>query len=503
MKSGTFRSFLRKVLVAALLFASGLASAQQLYRLTDLGTLGGPTSWATALNGSGQVTGSSSPETVDVWHAFVSNGTTMKDLGKLDEFVSDGWDINDLGQVVGDADVDKDLDADRVFIWNGSTRKNLGRGRGTGINASGQVTGSKVFSGNVRPHPFLWDGSTMRDLGTLGGTSGDATDINVAGQVTGWATTTGDANSHAFLWNGTTMQDLGTLGGTRSTGNAINASGQVTGDSLLDGDLYSHAFLWDGSTMRDLGTLDGSGSSIGYAINASGQVTGSSSLVGSQGHAFLWDGSAMRDLGTLGTISVGTAINASGQVTGYSRLSGDESPRAFLSNGGQMVDLNDVIDSQDPLKTHVILRQGVDINARGQIAANGYDSHIQQGHAYLVTPLEYQILYVAPVAGSRWKRGTTLPVKFALVDVKGKRISDSRAASLVATPCKVKFSSSGAQTKSAVCMKYNAITNEFYFDWKLGATGTGSAALKVAANYKFSMPETITTTKSRTISIIE
>jgi uncharacterized membrane protein len=85
----------------------------------------------------------------------VWTGTTMKDLGRLDEHVSDGWDINDSGQVVGDADLDKDLDADRVFMWNGSTRKTLGRGTGAGINASGQVTGSKVFSGNVNPHPFL------------------------------------------------------------------------------------------------------------------------------------------------------------------------------------------------------------------------------------------------------------------------------------------------------------------------------------------------------------
>ena len=81
-------------------------------------------------------------------------------------------------------------------------------------------------------------------------------------------------------------------------------------------------------------------------------------------------------------------------------------------------------------------------------------------------------------------------------------LSDSRAATL-ANGCKVKFSVSGAQTLAAACMLYNATTDEFYVSWKLGMTGTGAATLKVAATYKFSMPKTITTTKSRTFSIIQ
>ena len=93
----------------------------------------------------------------------------------------------------------------------------------------------------------------------------------------------------------------------------------------------------------------------------------------------------------------------------------------------------------------------------------------------------------------------------ALVNADGQRISDSRAAALVATPCKVKFSASGVQSRSAVClMKYDAATNDFYFDWKPAATGgTGSTTLMVEPTFKFSMPQTITTSKARAISIIQ
>jgi probable HAF family extracellular repeat protein len=212
----------------------------------------------------------------------------------------------------------------------------------------------------------------MADLGTLGGTYSFGFAINASGQVAGYSLLTGDAATHAFRYSGTpgsggAMADLGTLGGTSSIGLGINASGQVTGDSYIAGNATAqHAFVYSGTpgsggTMADLGTLGGT-NSAGYAINASGQVAGSSNFTGGTvftRHAFLYSGTpgssgAMADLGTLGgRSSSGLAINASGQVAGFSYLPGDAAIHAFLYVGtpgvdGRMIDLDTWLKANNP-----------------------------------------------------------------------------------------------------------------------------------------------------------
>ena len=131
----------------------------------------------------------------------------------------------------------------------------------------------------------------MHDLGSLGGTESDGGAINASGQVSGSSLTTGDAAYHAFLWkpstpNGTsgTMHDLLTLGGTESFGGTINASGQVAGFSYTTGDAAYHAYLWTpttpngtSGTMQDLATLGGL-NSYSYNVGAGGQVVGASEV---------------------------------------------------------------------------------------------------------------------------------------------------------------------------------------------------------------------------------
>ncbi len=499
------------VLVLSLI--SGSATAQQLYRLTDLGTLGGPYSYVRKINESGQATGvTSTANPRDGEVPFLWNGSAMKRIGTeadtFDNGYASGLDINSSGQATG-------FFQDRDFIFgttafraDGMTFEILGSLGGSttvgwAINDSGQVVGYSS-NANERSRAFHWNGSMMKSLGTLGGPRSYASDINASGQVTGSASITNDAASHAFVWNGTKLQDLGTLGGTNSDGSSINALGHVAGISSTKGDVFKRAFFWNGTRMIDLGTLGGAHSELGD-MNDVDQITGTADTGSGQPHAFVWDHGTMTNLGVPGggTESHGIAINELGQVTGWYFPAGDGTQHALLWNGSTMKDLNALIDSSDPLKQFVKLFNGNDINKRGQVGADGRDSRLNQDHAYLVTPLEYQIVVVEPAANSKWKLGTTVPIKIALAKSNGQRISDARAADLVATPCKVKFSTSGAQSKAASCMKYDATANVFYFGWKLGTTGTGATTLKTAATYKYSMPETITTTKTRSVAIIQ
>ena len=522
---------------AVLAFVPGWAFSQQLYRITDLGTVGGPRSTAVGINDAGQVTGDSLLADATTIHAFrFSAGKRMIDLGtfaacrKSDNLgrESSAAGIDGSGRVAGTS---CHLQGPtRAFIAPpGQPRVNLGTLPGghasfaAAINDRGQVTGlsSILIDGVTHTHAYrAVAGKPMIDLGVCPATpvgfpaelleqNSQGMAINEAGQVVGrcenrWLDSSGidfDVD-HAFIASpGQPMADLGTLGGEFSIPFGINDAGQVTGYSSASGDQESHAFLWtEGIGMQDLGTLGG-GFSAGIAINSAGSVAGVSLTDTNATHAFLWDGSAMRDLGSLGgTLVIVSAINDAGQVTGTSTLR-NEGRRAFLSNGGRMKNLNGLVDPSDPLVPHVKLQDGVDINERGQIAANGCDRRTGECHAYLVTPLEYSIRFIAPASGFSGKQRTIVRVRAALVNKDGRRISDARAVSLLGVPCNVRLSATGGQTRSPVCMKYDATTNEYYFNWWLRADGVGATTLKVAATYRFSMPETVTTSGTRTVTI--
>src|SRR4030095_16726073 len=75
MNTPTFRSIFLGSLGAALALASGSVVATS-FRLTDLGTLGGTTSIAAAINAAGQATGHSTTADGES-HAFLWDGATM------------------------------------------------------------------------------------------------------------------------------------------------------------------------------------------------------------------------------------------------------------------------------------------------------------------------------------------------------------------------------------------------------------------------------------------
>src|SRR5262245_20731382 len=71
------------------------------YAITDLGTLGGPSSYPTGINNAGQVVGWSDTNTSGVTHAFLYQNGTITDLGTLGGAYSAAAGINNAGQVIG------------------------------------------------------------------------------------------------------------------------------------------------------------------------------------------------------------------------------------------------------------------------------------------------------------------------------------------------------------------------------------------------------------------
>ena len=149
----------------------GAASANDvLYRIVDLGTLGGNQSFASDIGDRGGVSGTSTTDSGDsVLHAFLWHKKGgMNDLGTLGGDSGQANSVNDAGEVVGKANLPDGVGCDQF----------------------------------TPEHAFLWKSGVMTDLGTLGGRYSQAFAINGAGQIVGNAVTGGEnGRQHAALWN--------------------------------------------------------------------------------------------------------------------------------------------------------------------------------------------------------------------------------------------------------------------------------------------------------------
>ncbi|WP_018986979.1 HAF repeat-containing PEP-CTERM protein [Methylophilus methylotrophus] len=235
----------------------------------DLGTLGGASSTATAINNRGVIVGSSLNSS-GANRAFIYENGVMRDLGTLGGNSSIANNLNDSGQIVGSSD-------NSAFLYTGfqnSALINLNLIAPSGwtltsaqdINRYGQilVNGSHQNQSKslvITLHPEWqgtsgnWDDATKWNFGGLGAlnnlTPGLPHDVIISGNNTS-LTVNGSQNAEikSLLVSGAQGQvtTLDLQNGRISTKNGatFNANSQLTGNGNLDGNIV----LNSGSQVR-------------------------------------------------------------------------------------------------------------------------------------------------------------------------------------------------------------------------------------------------------------
>jgi probable HAF family extracellular repeat protein len=358
--------------------------------ITYTASLGGTQSRGMAINNRGLVAGWSNLPGNGSRHATLWTDGSITDLGTLGGPNSTlAWPgLNNTGMIVG---ISQTADVDPLH-------------EGWSCEAGGFLPETGLVC-----RGFVWENGHMQALPTLGGTHGFATAVNNRGQVVGWAETpvhdptctgTQVLQFRAVLWEpkmGTTRELAPFPGDSTSAATAINQSGMVVGisgdcDQAVGRFSARHAVLWEkNGTVMEIPNLGGTTWHTPMDINARGDVVGFSNPPG-QGdpegefisRAFFWSrGSETAvDLGTLpgDLFSEAFAINARGQVVGVS-FGGANGSRAFLWQNGVMVDLNDLVDSDD------VLVSAQDINDAGQITGRVRDHVTGVTRTFVATPV--------------------------------------------------------------------------------------------------------------------
>lgn len=302
-----------------------VANAVPLYQLVDLGVLPGyDSSVAYAINDHGDLVGDSYLASTggETGHAFKYSRDHMMDLGTLGGVSSVAWAINKSGIVVGRAGASNGTA--RAFRYDTSMHDLGYTGAAHGINDSGTIVGATV--GGM----FVVDSS--EPINTLSLNARWGWDVNNHGAIVG----TTQSNIQAYYFDKYGQVLLGRLSsGQISNAFGINDLGDVVGESLTSSSSDSgHAFLWmSGLGMIDLGIVGvDAQSSVAWDLNNRREVVGSVRLAPGRFdyvHGFYWVDGMMYDLNDLLVDSLGYTIATANGINNYGQIAGS----AFAPNG--------------------------------------------------------------------------------------------------------------------------------------------------------------------------
>jgi probable HAF family extracellular repeat protein len=210
----------------------------------DIGTLGGQWTEGRDINDHGDVVGNS--ETADgLLHAFVFTNGTMRDLGTLGGRRCDAIAMNNAGQVIGHSDDQNGFD--HAFLYDNGQMLSLGPYSSyifpSAISENGTVVGKRWVAYGGPANLFVYRNGVMTDLG---GPVNSVSGINDSNDVIG------TRNSYGFLYRGGVFQPL--VPGTATDPTAINNEAVIVGSATLGS--ASRAFVWDRTKgLQDLNSL--------------------------------------------------------------------------------------------------------------------------------------------------------------------------------------------------------------------------------------------------------
>lgn len=380
-RDGSMRLLAAASLAVALAGAGGMACADPVYTVEDLGILAaGESSTALAVNSSGKAVGrsgvSGSLARSVLWEA--ATPVSLETLvGKL---TSTANGINDAGHLTATGLLAATVNGGTAHYWNGTTFTDIGKiGTGTpttglasignAINNVDQVVGrawaSSTSTGDFRA--FSWQGGVIRDLGTLAGcTQSEALDLNDNGQIVGAATSCSSFTDEALVWQSATAAGVSINSIVQGAGqpwpnvrraSGINDSGVVLGQTVVNSRGRCLVFT-PGSppSVVDIGYIGASGWD---QTCAPGKINNLGEVVATQtgfevSIPLLYSGGVLYDLNTVlepasdssWELLTAEDINDSGTIVGQGRINGElHAYRATRGGGGSIT----VADSIDPL----------------------------------------------------------------------------------------------------------------------------------------------------------
>jgi probable HAF family extracellular repeat protein len=287
--------------------AAGLLTAAnpKPYTLTDLGTFGGTTAQARAINNRGAVVVNATGFSDNLTHCFVVDGRNTIALPPGAQCLA----INSRGQVAG------------TF----STR-------------AGQSA------------PFVWTNGQLTLLPTLGGNTGQVTAIADNGLMVGWAAKAPAGTPRAAMWDTSgNVTELGPFGGFgnafdtyASFATGVNNQGQIGGYTLVEA-FQATPFRYENGTFTSLPLPDPSGTTRGAVtagMNEAGiLLAGFSGASCDVSSGYQYVGDTPERLPLFGNPE---SINERGDIAGYRYPNGIQCgypSQAFVLTGGALTDL--------------------------------------------------------------------------------------------------------------------------------------------------------------------